>query len=66
LVYLILPPDPTEGSLEDFMPKDLSLVVTAQSPEETLDIGKSGASTPSALRFLNYDVVKKTSLCWAL
>ena len=37
-----------------------------QSPEETLYIGKSGASTPSALRFLNYDVVKKTSLCWAL
>jgi len=37
-----------------------------QSPEETLDIGKSGASTPSALHFLNYDVVKKTSLCWAL
>ncbi|MFZ0177266.1 MAG: hypothetical protein WAL11_17020, partial [Pseudolabrys sp.] len=37
-----------------------------QSPEETLDIGMSGASTPSALRFLNYDVIKKTSLCWAL
>ena len=37
-----------------------------QSPEETLDIGMSGASTPSALRFLTHDVIKKTSLCWAL
>ncbi|MGA7518881.1 MAG: hypothetical protein WBW28_18285, partial [Pseudolabrys sp.] len=36
------------------------------SPEETLDIGMSGASTPSALRFLTHDVVKKTPLCWAL
>jgi len=26
----------------------------------------SGASTPSALRFLTHDVVKKTPLCWAL
>ena len=33
------------------MPKDLSLVVTAQSPEETLDIGKSGASTPERSSF---------------
>jgi hypothetical protein len=37
-----------------------------QSPVETLDIGMSGASTPSALRFLTHDVVKKTPLCWAL
>ena len=51
-------------------PRDVRFVPEADirplSPEETLDIGKSGASTPSALHFLNYDVVKKTSLCWAL
>jgi hypothetical protein len=42
------------------------LVVVAQSPEETLDIGISGASTPSLFIFLRHDVVKKTPLCWAL
>jgi hypothetical protein len=42
------------------------VVIRLVGPEETLDIGMSGASTPSALRFLTHDVVKKTPLCWAL
>jgi hypothetical protein len=42
------------------------VVIRLVGPEETLDIGMSGASTPSALRFLTHDEIKKTSLCWAL
>ena len=37
-----------------------------RSPEEALDIGMSRPSASSALCYLTHDVIKKTSLCWAL
>ena len=34
--------------------------------QELSTLGCGGPATPSALHFLRHDMVKKTSLCWAL